>query len=188
MVYRIPGVKQTLLIASASIVFAACGATPAANSGSAATSAPAASAAYASSTPESTPSAAPIATATATAPPAQAAPAVFTRQNMRLGTLLVDSRGRTLYYFLPEQGGRIVCTGQCTGFWPPLFSPSPAPTASSSLPGALATIARPGGVQVTYNHWPLYTYSGDVAPDQTNGQGVNGFGGRWFAATPALRG
>jgi len=106
---------------------------------------------------------------------------------MALGTVLVNAQGRTLYYFVPERGDRVVCTGQCTNAWPPLFSASMAPTAGAALPGQLGVVARAGSEQITYNHWPLYTFAGDGGPDQTNGQGVFGFGGKWFVATPRLQ-
>jgi predicted lipoprotein with Yx(FWY)xxD motif len=105
---------------------------------------------------------------------------------MRLGAILADPRGRTLYQFLPEKGGRIVCTGACLGAWPADLAPSVA--AGSGVTGQLAIIPRPdGGQQVTYNAWPLYFFSGDSGPDQTNGQGIVGFGGKWLAATPRLQ-
>jgi predicted lipoprotein with Yx(FWY)xxD motif len=107
--------------------------------------------------------------------------------NLGLGAILVNAQGRTLYYFVPERGGRIVCTGQCTGAWPPLFTASMAPTAGATLPGRLGIVARASSDQVTYNNWPLYTFAGDARPDQTNGQGVFGFGGKWFVATPRLQ-
>ena len=51
----------------------------------------------------------------------------------------------------------------------------------SGVTGPLGTIATPsGGKQLTYMGWPLYTYSGDSAPGQANGQGS---GGIWFAMT-----
>jgi len=106
---------------------------------------------------------------------------------MALGAVLVNAQRRTLYYFVPERGGRIVCTGQCTGAWPPLFASSMAPTAGAALPGQLGVVPRGNGEQVTYNRWPLYTFAGDAGPDQTNGQGVFGFGGKWFVATPRLQ-
>ena len=50
---------------------------------------------------------------------------------------------------------------------------------SSSL---LGRIKRPDGTtQVTYNGMPLYYFSGDANPGDTNGQGI---GGVWFAAQP----
>jgi secreted repeat protein with Y-X4-D motif len=39
------------------------------------------------------------------------------------------------------------------------------------------------GQQVEYNGHPLYNYSGDTAPGQTNGEGI---GGMWFVATTTL--
>ncbi|MDQ6885238.1 MAG: hypothetical protein M3077_13555 [Candidatus Dormibacteraeota bacterium] len=112
---------------------------------------------------------------------------MFVANNMGLGAILVNPQGRTLYYFVPERGGRIVCVGQCTNVWPPLFATSMAPTAGAALPGQLGVVARAGSEQVTYNHWALYTFAGDTRPDQTNGQGVFGFGGKWFVATPRLQ-
>lgn len=99
-----------------------------------------------------------------------------------IGTALVDSRGFTLYHLTTEKNGQIQCTGSCAGVWPPLLVTSGgAPTAAAGLTGTVATITRPdGGVQVTYNGMPLYTYSGDSGPHQANGQGVQGV---WFAVT-----
>jgi predicted lipoprotein with Yx(FWY)xxD motif len=42
-----------------------------------------------------------------------------------------------------------------------------------------------GTTQVTYDHHPLYYYSGDSGAGQQNGQGLNAFGAKWFAVTPA---
>ena len=53
----------------------------------------------------------------------------------------------------------------------------------TSLPASkIATTARSDGKpQVTYNGHPLYRYSADQKPGDTNGQGLNAFGGAWFA-------
>jgi hypothetical protein len=37
---------------------------------------------------------------------------------------------------------------------------------------------------VTYNHHPLYTFVKDKKAGQTNGEGVNAFGGAWHAISP----
>jgi predicted lipoprotein with Yx(FWY)xxD motif len=103
-----------------------------------------------------------------------------------LGTVLTDSRGFTLYYFTPEKGAKIVCAGNsaCNSTWPPLVSSSGAPSAPSGASGTFAVATLPDGTaEVTYQNWPLHTYSGDSAAGQTNGQGIQGM---WFAATPAL--
>src|SRR3989440_6218549 len=172
--------RKVLLTFIAPVLLAACG-TPGA-AGSAPSTSPTATV---SVTPSATPT--PTAIPTPTPAPPPAAPSVFVASNMALGAVLVNAQGRTLYYFVPERGGRVVCTGQCTNAWPPVFSTSMAPTAGTALPGQLGVVARASSEQITYNHWPLYTFAGDGGPDQTNGQGVFGFGGKWFVATPRLQ-
>ncbi|MBV8194443.1 MAG: hypothetical protein JOY80_02840, partial [Candidatus Dormibacteraeota bacterium] len=100
-----------------------------------------------------------------------------------LGTVLTTPQGLTLYYFTPEMGGTVVCTGSCASTWPP-FKVNGTPTAPSGATGMLGTVAlSDGSTQLTYNGWPLHTYAADTAAGQTNGQGI---GGKWFAATPGL--
>jgi len=110
-------------------------------------------------------------------------------QNARLGTILANAQGRTLYYFVPERGGKIVCSSSaCTTYWPPSLNPGGSPTGGAGVTGQLGLIARGGGAQqITYNTWPLYTFAGDSAAGQTSGQGVVGFGGKWMVATPGLQ-
>jgi predicted lipoprotein with Yx(FWY)xxD motif len=174
--------RKALLTFIAPVFLAACGTPGVASSAPSNSPTPTA---YATPTATVTPTPTPIPTATP-APPTVAA-SVFVADNMSLGAILVNAQGRTLYYFVPERGGSIVCSGQCTNVWPPLFATSTAPTAGAALPGQLGVVARAGSEQVTYNHWPLYTFAGDHGPDQTNGQGVFGFGGKWFVATPRLQ-
>jgi predicted lipoprotein with Yx(FWY)xxD motif len=92
-------------------------------------------------------------------------------------TFLVNSAGMTLYYRTSDTATS-VCSGGCAGAWPPLLS-SATPTTSASLPGKLGVISDTNGSQATYNGHPLYTFSGDTAAGQTNGEGV---GGVWFVA------
>jgi predicted lipoprotein with Yx(FWY)xxD motif len=174
--------RKALLTFIAPVFLAACGTPGVAGSGPSNSPTPTA---YATPTATATPTPTPIPTATL-APPTVAA-SVFVADNMALGAVLVNAQGRTLYYFVPERGGSIVCSGQCTNVWPPLFATSTAPTAGAALPGQLGVVARAGSEQVTYSHWPLYTFAGDHGPDQANGQGVFGFGGKWFVATPRLQ-
>jgi secreted repeat protein with Y-X4-D motif len=75
-----------------------------------------------------------------------------------------------------EPPGRYVIT-----FWPPAKSPA---TAGAGVTGKLATIKRSDGtMQATYNGHPLYTYSGDTAPGQNKGNGLNASGGLWHEVT-----
>jgi predicted lipoprotein with Yx(FWY)xxD motif len=97
-------------------------------------------------------------------------------------TVLATSQGMTLYYFDPDTITSVACSGSCASTWPPLLT-SGAPIADSSLPGTLDVIAGANGQQVTYNGHPLYTYKGDSAPGQANGDGING---KWHVATPGM--
>ena len=174
--------RRVLLILIAPILLAACGTAGSASHGP--SNAPAATAA---ATPNATIAATPSATTAATPTPIRVASSVLVTANASLGSILASPQGRTLYYFVPEKGGTLVCLGQCTTFWPPLLTSTMAPTADMGLPGHLSVISRGGSEQVTYNRWPLYTFAGDSAAGQTNGQGVVGFGGKWFVATPNLQ-
>ncbi len=98
-------------------------------------------------------------------------------------TVLADANGLTLYYFTPDTATKIACTGSCASAWPPLLSPSGAPSSASALSGTLAIIRGADGAQVTYNGHPLYTYAKDKAAGDALGQGVLG---KWFVATPNL--
>ena len=101
-------------------------------------------------------------------------------------TILTNAQGMTLYYFTSDTATKAACTGACTGIWPPLsFTGTGSPTSASPLSGTLSVVTDANGNQVEYNGHPLYTYSKDTAPGQTNGEG---FKGKWFVATPNLKG
>jgi predicted lipoprotein with Yx(FWY)xxD motif len=103
-----------------------------------------------------------------------------------LGSILVNSTGRTLYVFKADVGAKSACTGACATAWPPLLATA-KPTAGTGLTASkLATITRSDGTQqVTYNGHPVYLFIKDKKPGQTTGQGVTAFGAAWYALTPA---
>ena len=105
--------------------------------------------------------------------------AIATASISGIGTVLVNPQGFTLYYLTTDQHSTPTCTGSCASTWPPQMVSGSAPAAGSGVTGTLGTVASPvGGMQLTYKGWPLYTYSGDSAPGQANGQGSQG---TWFA-------
>jgi len=113
-------------------------------------------------------------------------PAVATATNAKLGTVLVDASSKTLYMFDNDTGGTSTCKDACAAKWPPLVLQGGAttPVAGPGVSG-LTAVARPDDptrMQVALNGKPLYTYSLDTAPGDTNGDGV---GGVWHAAKPA---
>jgi predicted lipoprotein with Yx(FWY)xxD motif len=111
--------------------------------------------------------------------------AVISTHSTSKGTVLVDAKGHTLYWFAIDTPTTSKCSGSCATYWPPVIG-KPAAAAGMSLPKALGTITRSNGqVQATYAGHPLYTYVGDTAPGQIKGNGLNISGGLWWAATPS---
>jgi predicted lipoprotein with Yx(FWY)xxD motif len=99
-----------------------------------------------------------------------------------LGKILVDSQGHTLYLFEKDTGTKSTCTGACAEQWPPLRASGKPAVGSGLSASEVGTTPRPdGAAEVTYNGHPLYLYAGDSKPGDTNGQGLNVFGGGWFA-------
>ena len=104
--------------------------------------------------------------------------------NGKSETILTNANGMTLYYFTPDTATAAACTGGCASTWPPLlFSGSGSPTSATTLSGTLTAVSNANGNQVSYNSHFLYTFSGDTAPGQTNGEGI---AGKWFVATTSL--
>jgi predicted lipoprotein with Yx(FWY)xxD motif len=120
------------------------------------------------------------------APPktSTAQPATVGVASTGLGQVLVDSQGRTLYLFQKDSGTTSACTGACAASWPPLRATGQPTVGGGANASLLGTAPRSdGGPQVTYNGHPVYTFTGDHKAGDTNGQGVNAFGGLWFALT-----
>jgi predicted lipoprotein with Yx(FWY)xxD motif len=97
------------------------------------------------------------------------------------GLVLVNRSGLTLYRYTPDGTGKSTCNAGCDTAWPPLTVPAGTAKVIGSpalAGGSLGTITRSDGtLQVTYKGMPLYTYTGDMAAGQANGQGA---GGIWF--------
>jgi predicted lipoprotein with Yx(FWY)xxD motif len=96
-------------------------------------------------------------------------------------SVLTNSKGYTLYWFVPDTPTHSTCDGSCASYWPPVTG---NPIAGSSVTGKLGTIRRSNGqTQVTYDHHPLYTYVGDSAPGQAHGNNITLNGGLWHEMT-----
>jgi predicted lipoprotein with Yx(FWY)xxD motif len=95
--------------------------------------------------------------------------------NQGTAPFLVDDQGRTLYIYAKDTSGTSACTDtECTSEWPAVLvtgTPSAGDGVDATL---LGTITRDDGqMQATYNNHPLYYYSKDVNPGDTNGKGVD---------------
>ena len=112
------------------------------------------------------------------------AASVDVASNPKLGPILVDGQGRTLYLFQKDTGGQSSCSGSCASIWPPDTTASPKAGTGVSA-SKLGTVKRSDGtMQVTYAGHPLYTYTADTGPGQVSGNGINTFGGIWNAVQP----
>jgi len=98
--------------------------------------------------------------------------------------VLTDAQGMTLYYYTVDSATQPTCSSSCSQIWHPLlFTGSGEPSSSTTLAGKLGVQMDANGTQIEYNGHPLYTFSGDTAQGQTNGDGLFGM---WFVATPNL--
>jgi predicted lipoprotein with Yx(FWY)xxD motif len=103
-----------------------------------------------------------------------------------VSTVLVNGQGQTLYMLTSEKGGKITCTqaNGCTQAWPEtvLTNGATAAKAGSGVQSSLLGTVKDasGNLEVTYNHWPLYTFSGDSGPGVAKGQALTSFGGTWY--------
>jgi predicted lipoprotein with Yx(FWY)xxD motif len=167
------------VIFGAAIAVAACGAS-AGTSASGSSSSP--SAAGAAAAASASPGAAGASSSTAT---------VAAKNVPGVGTVLVNSKGQTLYMLTSEKGGKITCTASngCTEAWPEvdLSGGATKATAGAGVQSALlSTVKGASGTEVTYNGWPLYTFAGDSgATGVAKGQGLTSFGGTWYVLNAA---
>jgi len=104
---------------------------------------------------------------------------VIVTQNPVQGKILTDSNGMSLYVFAKDKVGVSNCTDKCATTWPPFTVPDGVtPTGSGDVTATLGTIKRADGTnQITADGIPLYHFSKDTKPGDTNGQGVLGI---WF--------
>jgi predicted lipoprotein with Yx(FWY)xxD motif len=103
-----------------------------------------------------------------------------------LGTVLVNSEGLTAYMFAKDNGTTSSCYGACAQGWPPVIAEGKPSAGESAMSAQLGTTRRKdGNMQVTYAGHPLYTYAGDTAPGEANGNESTAFGGKWSAMDEA---
>ncbi|SER32466.1 COG4315 family predicted lipoprotein [Microlunatus flavus] len=137
-------------------------------------SAPAAEPAPASSASSSAPSAAAT---------SAAAGADLKVASTSLGSVVVDSQGRTAYYFDKDKAGSgtSVCSGDCLAAWPAIAPAGSTPTVEG-VTAKVGTIKRDdGSAQITLEGRPVYLFVKDKAAGDVTGQGV---GGVWYVIAP----
>jgi predicted lipoprotein with Yx(FWY)xxD motif len=107
-----------------------------------------------------------------------------------LGKVLVDSRGWTVYVLTKDGTHNVPCTDGtgCTDLWPDL--PLPDGKTAQAGAGVQASMLKAqhnqdGETYPTYNGWLMYEYAADGGPAQSNGEGIQSFGGTWYALSPS---
>jgi predicted lipoprotein with Yx(FWY)xxD motif len=104
----------------------------------------------------------------------------------KVGKVIVDSKGFTLYDFHKDKGGKSACYGGCEQVWPPLTTEGKPQVGEGAMASKLGTTKRKDGtLQVTYAGWPLYTYEADKKPGEANGNDIDSFGAEWYALQPS---
>lgn len=116
-------------------------------------------------------------------PPANASISV---KQTPLGQTLTDADGRVLYLFAPDKPNMSTLSTAGQAVWPP-FTATGRPAAMDGAQVAQIGVVSgaSGAAQVTYHGHPLYYFVGDRRPGQVTGQGLNEFGGRWYALSTA---
>jgi predicted lipoprotein with Yx(FWY)xxD motif len=161
------------------LIVAGCG-------GTSGTTTPLTPTATTASVPTTVPTPSPTPQPTATPSPVNAL--IHTTQvtvNGTMETALTNAAGKTLYYLTADTPTTTACTGQCITFWLPLLATG-ALASSTPLPHQLSVLTDANGQQVEYDGHLLYTFSGDTAAGQTQGEGIQSFGGTWYVVAPNL--
>lgn len=100
-----------------------------------------------------------------------------------LGTVVVDGKGMTAYYFDADVkgSGKSTCTGACAAAWPAIEAATAKPKVSG-VTGTVSTIKGvDGGRQITIDGRPIYTFIGDEKAGDVTGQGDKGV---WYVVNP----
>jgi predicted lipoprotein with Yx(FWY)xxD motif len=103
---------------------------------------------------------------------------VSTSKTAKEGTFLVS--GKTLYTVKPSKTS---CGANCLKIWPPLMLPAGVTTATAGAgvsAAKLGTVARGGGLQVTYGGKPLYYFFKDTSAGKVTGN-ITDKWGKWSA-------
>jgi predicted lipoprotein with Yx(FWY)xxD motif len=163
---RVPMPARLGALLAVGLLAAACGSSGTTSSSTPATSAPAAGS-----------------SGTATA---AAAALVITTKSGSAGSYLTDGSGRAIYLWVKDGMNKSNCSGACASAWPPVSASGSVTASGGALSKDLGTITRSdGSKQVTYDGHPLYYYAGDTGAGQTNGQGSDGFGAKWWLVSPS---
>ena len=97
-----------------------------------------------------------------------------------LGKVVVDGAGMTVYTLSADGPDKSTCASSCLGEWPAV-----PPAKGDNVTGKIDATTTPDGAPIaTVAGHPVYTFAGDEAPGDVNGEGLQDFGGVWYAVSP----
>lgn len=106
--------------------------------------------------------------------------------NPKLGQILVDSRGHTVYMFEKDESDESYCNGSCAKVWPPVTTKGQPKAGSGVSASKLTTLKRDdGSMQVVFDGHPVYTYVKDEDTEDAYGNGLDQFGAEWYGLRPS---
>lgn len=110
-------------------------------------------------------------------------PTIIVASDPKLGQILVDGKGMTLYMFTSDKPDQSTCNAGCMGYWPPLLTQG-KPIAGNGVDASLlgSAMLSDGRMIVTYNHMPLYYFVKDAKAGDVTGQGVQNV---WYVVSPS---
>lgn len=125
-------------------------------------------------------------------------PGVQVMQSEEYGEYLADSDGMALYIFVASdaatedlepmtEGVRdtaVSCTGECLEAWPAFTAEGDVQVGEGVDGELLYTASFDDRMHVVFNGWPLFYFVQDEEPGQTQGHGIEGFGGVWYLIGP----
>lgn len=112
----------------------------------------------------------------------KASTAIQVKKKAGVGSYLADSKGMTLYYFKKDSPGKSACTGPCLELWPPFYVEKVKAPSKVKAKDFGVIKREDGKEQTTFKGYPLYYFSKDVKPGDTEGQGVKDI---WYVVDPA---
>lgn len=118
--------------------------------------------------------------------PAATGEKIAAASNAKLGSILVDEKGMTVYLFLADTTKESTCYTNCAAIWPPVLTDGTPQAGTGAQASLLGTTTRTDGkVEVTYAGHPLYYFVKDKVAGDVTGQGINGFGALWWVLSPS---
>ena len=118
--------------------------------------------------------------------PAATGEKIAVATNAKLGSILVDEKGMTVYLFVADTTKESTCYTSCAAIWPPVLTDGAPQAGTGAQASLLGTTTRTDGkVEVTYAGHPLYLYKSATERGETSYVGVTSFGGTWDAVNAA---